>query len=84
MLSNQFTKINKAAIQQWGTGKNAVYIQETFPFDGPEILPENIANDLKNTLVSKTSQTGNLTKFVTSRSTRYDSFLFEIVRVLKA
>lgn len=68
MLSNQFPKINKAAIQQWGTGKDAVYIQETFPFDGPEILPENIANDLKNTLVLKKGQTENLTKFILSRS----------------
>ena len=68
MLSNQFQKINKTAIQQWGTAKDAFYIQETFPFDGPEILPENIANDLKNTLVFKTGQTENLTKFVLSRS----------------
>lgn len=69
MLTSQFPKINKAAIQQWGTGKDAIYIQETFPFDGPEILPDSIAGDLKNTLVFKKSQTQNLTKFVTSRST---------------
>jgi hypothetical protein len=69
MLTNQFTKINKAAIQQWGTGKEAVYIQETFPFDGPEILPDSIATDLKNTLVYKINQPDKLKKFVMSRST---------------
>lgn len=69
MLSNQFTKINKAAIQQWGAGKEAVYIQETFPFDGPEIFPEQIANDLKNTLLYRNSQTEALQKFRSARST---------------
>ncbi|MBV5267137.1 MAG: hypothetical protein JZU67_01165, partial [Burkholderiaceae bacterium] len=69
MLSGQFTKINKSAIQQWGTGKDAVYIQETFPFDGPEILPEQIANDLKNTLLYRNSQTEAMQKFRSARST---------------
>ncbi|MEI6678239.1 MAG: hypothetical protein WCL21_06510, partial [Mariniphaga sp.] len=68
MLSGQFTKINKSAIQQWGTGKDAVYIQETFPFDGPEILPDTIANDLLNTLVYKKEQTERLKKFDDARS----------------
>ena len=69
MLSSQFYKINKAAIQQWGAGKEAVYIQETFPFDGPEILPDNIATDLKNTFLFKTNQSEALLKFGISRST---------------
>lgn len=69
MLSNQFPKINKAAIQQWGTGKDAVYIQETFSFDGPEILPDNIATDLKNTFLFKTNQSEALLKFGATRST---------------
>jgi hypothetical protein len=69
MLSGQFTKINKSAIQQWGTGKDAVYIQETFPFDGPEILPDQIANDLKNTLLYRNGQTEALQKFRSARST---------------
>jgi len=68
MLSGQFTKINKAAIQQWGTGKDAIYIQETFPFDGPEVLPDTIAKDLLNTLVYKTEQTERLKKFDNTRS----------------
>ena len=68
MLSGQFAKNNKAAIQQWGTGKDAVYIQETFPFDGPEVLPDTIANDLLNTLVYKKEQTERLKKFDNTRS----------------
>ena len=68
MLSRQFPRINRAAIQQWGAGKDAIYIQETFPFDGPEILPENIAADLKNTLINHASQSAALNQFRTNRS----------------
>ncbi|MCX6229103.1 MAG: DUF5703 domain-containing protein [Bacteroidia bacterium] len=68
MLSSQFAKNSKAAVQQWGTSKDAVYIQETFPFDGPEILPDTIAQDLLNTLVYKKEQTERLKKFDDKRS----------------
>jgi hypothetical protein len=40
MLSRQFPRINQAAIQQFGCGKDAIWVQETFGFDGPEVLPE--------------------------------------------
>ncbi len=40
MLSRQFSRINQGAIQQFGCGKDAIWIQETFAFDGPEVLPE--------------------------------------------
>ena len=40
MLSRQFPRINQAAIQQFGCGKDAIWIQETFGFDGPEVLPD--------------------------------------------
>ena len=40
MLSRQFPRINQGAIQQFGCGKDAIWIQETFAFDGPEVLPE--------------------------------------------
>ena len=68
MLTRQFPRINKAAIQQWGAGKDAIYIQETFGFDGPEILPDTIAADLKNTLVNNADQSAVLDKFRKSRS----------------
>jgi len=68
MLSRQFPRINKAAIQQWGAGKDAIYIQETFSFDGPEVLPDHIAADLKKTLVNNAGQSAELQKFRTSRS----------------
>lgn len=68
MLSRQFPRINRAAIQQWGAGKDAVYIPETFPFDGPEILPDNIASDLKNTLLNHAGQSAALNQFRTNRS----------------
>jgi hypothetical protein len=40
MLTKQFPRINQVAIQQFGCGKDAIWIQETFGFDGPEVLPE--------------------------------------------
>lgn len=40
MLSRQFPRINKAAAQHLGAGKDAIWIGETFTFDGPEVLPE--------------------------------------------
>ena len=40
MLTRQFPRINKVAGQQFGAGKDAIWIQETFGFDGPEVLPE--------------------------------------------
>ncbi|MCX5653187.1 MAG: hypothetical protein NTY65_00830 [Planctomycetota bacterium] len=40
MLSGQFPKINKLASQYFGAGKDAIWIQETFTFDGPEVMPE--------------------------------------------
>lgn len=67
MLSRQFPRLNRAAIQQWGAGRDAIYIEETFPFDGPEILPENIAADLKNTLLNRASQSAALNQFRTNR-----------------
>ena len=68
MLTRQFPRINQAAIQQWGAGKDAIYIQETFSFDGPEILPDAIAADLTNTLVNKAGQSQALDKFRKSRN----------------
>jgi hypothetical protein len=68
MLSRQFLRISQAAIQQWGAGKEAIYIQETFGFDGPEVLPDTIAADLKNTLVNNAGQSQALDKFRKSRS----------------
>ncbi|MEI7899819.1 MAG: hypothetical protein WCK89_06170 [bacterium] len=41
MLSWQFPRINKVAIQYFGAGKDAIWIGETFPFDGPEVMPDN-------------------------------------------
>ena len=41
MLSRQFPRINKAAIQQFDTAKDAIWIQEGFSFDGPEVLRDN-------------------------------------------
>jgi len=40
MLTSQFPRINKCAIQQFGCGQDSIWIQETFAFDGPEVLPE--------------------------------------------
>ena len=40
MLTRQFPRINKVAAQHLGAGKDAIWIGETFTFDGPEVLPE--------------------------------------------
>ena len=68
MLSRQLPRINQAAIQQWGAAKDAIYLQETFGFDGPEVLPDTIAADLKNTFVNNAGQSQALDKFRKSRS----------------
>lgn len=40
MLTRQFPRINTVAAQHLGAGKDAIWIGETFTFDGPEVLPE--------------------------------------------
>lgn len=47
MLTKQFPRINKVAAQHLGAGKDAIWIQETFAFDGPEVLPEKDRPDAK-------------------------------------
>ncbi|MCX6877283.1 MAG: hypothetical protein NTW21_26265 [Verrucomicrobia bacterium] len=40
MLTRQFPRINMVAAQHLGAGQDAIWIGETFTFDGPEVLPE--------------------------------------------
>ena len=49
MLTKQFPRINKVAAQHLGAGKDAIWIQETFGFDGPEVLPETGAKPTRET-----------------------------------
>ncbi|MEI6607150.1 MAG: invasin domain 3-containing protein, partial [Verrucomicrobiota bacterium] len=39
MLTRQFPRINTVASQYFGCGKDAIWVQETFAFDGPEVMP---------------------------------------------
>ncbi|MBJ8194061.1 hypothetical protein JDS79_46040, partial [Bacillus cereus] len=41
MITRNLNKYQTAAQQQWGS--QGIYIPETSPFDGPEVLPDNIA-----------------------------------------
>ena len=41
MLTRQFPRNNKVANQHLGAGKDAIWIGETFTFDGPEVLPDS-------------------------------------------
>lgn len=67
MLLRNLPRYEKACQQQFG-GKGGIYLPETDGFSGPEILPDNIAMDLKNALLFDAPATECLLEFMKRRS----------------
>lgn len=67
MLLRNLPRYEKACEQQFG-GNGGIYLPETDAFSGPEILPEEIAADLKAVLLEDAPATERLLKFMEDRS----------------
>lgn len=67
MLLNNISRYEKACDQQWG-GKGGIFLPETDGFSGPEILPNEIARDLKALLLHDVPATERLNEFMKNRS----------------
>lgn len=67
MLLKALPRYQKACEQVWG-GHGGVIFPETEGFSGPEILPEEIAADLRNLLLCDVPATEKLLKFMGNRS----------------
>lgn len=67
MLLNAIPRYQKACEQVWG-GNGGIILPETDAFSGPEILPKEIAADLKNLLLYDIKPTESLLRFMENRS----------------
>ncbi|HUS40348.1 MAG TPA: DUF5703 domain-containing protein [Pirellulales bacterium] len=69
MYTRMFDAARTAARQQWGS--QGIFIAETVPFNGPEVLPEDIAEELRDFLLERTQwhqTTEGFRKFVEKRN----------------
>ncbi|NOU77161.1 hypothetical protein GC098_38360 [Paenibacillus sp. LMG 31458] len=71
MINKNLGKYQTAAQQQWGA--QGLYIPETSPFDGPEVLPDAIATSLQNSLLNGLDLTTAVKNFRSSRIAGADS-----------
>ncbi|MCJ8014249.1 Ig-like domain-containing protein [Paenibacillus sp. KQZ6P-2] len=71
MITRNLNKYQTAAQQQWGS--QGLYIPETSPFDGPEVLPDNIAASLQNSLLNGLDLTTEVKNFRNNRIAGSDS-----------
>ncbi|MFD0616064.1 discoidin domain-containing protein [Paenibacillus sp. GCM10027629] len=71
MITRNLNKYQTAAQQQWGS--QGIYIPETSPFDGPEVLPDNIAASLKNSLLNGLDLSTEVKNFRNKRIAGADS-----------
>lgn len=62
-----------AARQQWGS--KGIFINETEYFNGSELLPDNIANDLKNFMLNGTAPTTELKNFAGARNNMHSRWI---------
>lgn len=67
MLLRNLPRYRAACDQQFG-GKGGIYLPETDAFSGPELLPDEIAGDLKNSLLFDVPATDRLLRFMEKRS----------------
>lgn len=49
LMTSNYDKFQKAAQQTWGA-ESGIWIPETFTYDGPEVLPDDIAESLRQAL----------------------------------
>jgi len=66
MYLNNYNNYATAAKQQWGS--QGIFINETDYWNGPELLPSNIANDLKDFMLKENSFTPVLDDFAKARN----------------
>lgn len=62
-----------AAQQQWGS--QGIFINETEYFNGPELLPTDIANDLKNFMINGASPSTELSNFARQRNSMHSRWI---------
>lgn len=82
MLLRNLPRYQKACEQQFG-GNGGIYLPETEGFSGPEILPDEIARDLKNAFLYDAPATERLLAFMENRSglnSRWAVFYSEVER----
>lgn len=71
MILRNLPKYREAARQQWGS--QGIYIPETSPFDGPEVLPDDIASSLQISLLNGLDLTQEVIDFKNKRIAGADS-----------
>ncbi len=76
MLHDARPRFEKAAEQVWGCAPGSVWVPEVFTANGPEPLPENIADQLRRTLGDKEKPSKELWAFATARNTSQSWWTF--------
>ncbi|MBN2862516.1 MAG: hypothetical protein JXN62_05100, partial [Bacteroidales bacterium] len=66
MYMNNFDNYVTAAKQQWGS--QGIFINETDNWNGPELLPSNIANDLRDFMINGNGPSSALGDFAKARN----------------
>ena len=66
MYMNNYDNYATAAQQQWGS--QGIFINETDSWNGPELLPSNIANDLKDFMINGNGPSSALGDFAKVRN----------------
>ena len=66
MYLNNFDNYATAAKQQWGS--QGIFINETDNWNGPELLPSNIANDLRDFMINGNGPSSVLGDFAKARN----------------
>lgn len=73
MDTKNYNNYATAARQQWGS--QGIFINETEYFNGPELLPDNIANDLKNFMLNGVAPTTALSSFAGARNNMHSRWI---------
>ncbi len=66
MYMNNYDNYATAAQQQWGS--QGIFINETDNWNGPELLPSNIANDLRDFMINGNGPSSTLGDFANARN----------------
>lgn len=66
MYMNNYDNYATAAQQQWGS--QGIFINETGYWNGPELLPSNIANDLRDFMINGNDPSSALGDFANARN----------------
>lgn len=66
MYINNYDNYATAAQQQWGS--QGIFINETDSWNGPELLPSNIANDLRDFMINGNTPSSALGNFAKTRN----------------